>query len=159
MYTSLCVCPVLAGTCIGPAFPGFQYDSNRGAHAASISWKLTTAPRTKSNINLHCFFDGGGYFLPRRPTTTPQGPSSSDTLAVYTELPGSPTAVVKCKVGQGVAVLSGVHWEYKGSQLDDMDPYLKDIVPLLETSEPQRQLCVQSTMKHLGLSHKDLSKL
>ncbi|BFZ03902.1 hypothetical protein BsWGS_06941 [Bradybaena similaris] len=44
------------GVCVGPAFPGFQYESKAGVHAVPVSY---------GGVNhLDAYFDGGGYFKP-----------------------------------------------------------------------------------------------
>lgn len=128
------------GCCIGPVFPGFDYDSSRGSHAAKVNFK-----NQKESFTFQCFFDGGGKFVSENPFP------NVEILGAYAEFPELPAAIVKCAVGKGMAILSGVHWEYKGSDLDKSDPYLERIIPAIEQSEEERLKCVDIIMNLLGL--------
>ncbi|GFR80005.1 biotin-protein ligase [Elysia marginata] len=61
-----------------------------------------------------------------------------DVLGAFTTLSGSPAVFVKCYVGQGRALLSGVHIEYPVVLLDENHPILKPVMPSLHRSEEAR---------------------
>lgn len=85
------------GVAVGTLFsPGsYSYHSDRGARDAQIAYG-----GQEHTVHYHggCTFSGED--------------SSSEVLARYSELPGSPPAIIKCQVGKGAAILSGVHYEY-----------------------------------------------
>ena len=58
---------------------------------------------------------------------------------------------MKCKVGKGLAVLSGVHFEYLLEDLDETDQYLKEIMPKLGDTVSQRDRFCMTVMHMLGL--------
>ena len=58
---------------------------------------------------------------------------------------------MKCQVGKGLAVLSGVHFEFLVEDLDDSDQYLKAIVPNLRDTVCQRDRFYMSVIEMLGL--------
>jgi biotin--protein ligase len=92
------------GTAVGPAFGGgtFAYNNDSGARAAQISWASGSHRSTVSRV----FYNGGCFFREAELF------SDVEVVARYAELTGQPAAIVCCKVGAGVAVLSGVHPEY-----------------------------------------------
>lgn len=86
------------GKAVGPAYRNnFQYDSEVGALVAPIRWQEGISP---------VYFYGGCFFLEahRYP--------SVHILGSYSDLPDEPAAVVYCSIGEGAALLSGVHPEY-----------------------------------------------
>ena len=148
-----------SGACVGPTFPGFQYNRDSGVYAASITWTLNNqvpkhsadskqhSDSTYSN-NFHCYFNGGGHF------TEPHGESPLSCYEVigrYDDLDSRPVAAVKCRVGQGMAVLSGVHLEYDPFLLSDESPRLKSLLPCLRRSDANRQRCLRQVLQLLGI--------
>ena len=148
-----------AGACVGPTLPGFQYNKDSGVYAASIAWTLNnqltkhsedTTQRSDSSYsdNFHCYFNGGGHF------TDPTGErqqSCYEVIGRYKDLDSRPVAAVKCCVGQGMAVLSGVHLEYDPFLLSDDSPRLKSLLPILRRSDGQRQRCLRQVLQMLGI--------
>ncbi|ELT98424.1 hypothetical protein CAPTEDRAFT_224678 [Capitella teleta] len=128
------------GHCIGPVFPGFQYGSTLGAHAAIVD--IGSSEETKT---FSAYFNGGGKFVLLEPSPDVQ------VVGSYAEVGDKPAAIVLCEVGEGRAVLSGVHWEFRGADLDAEDPNLEKIIPLLEESEKKRRSFVSVVMKMLQL--------
>jgi len=111
------------GKAVGPAFGfgTFDYASNKGARAA----KLITG-----NETFYAYYNGGCTF---------EGDfSNCKILASYAALPGCPPAIIECQVGQGKAILSGVHLETSWNDLDPNDLFLKPLIPLLKSSEPKK---------------------
>jgi len=111
------------GTAIGPAYGKgtFDYGSLRGARAARLQTDLGI---------LHAYHNGGCYFTGDF--------SQVRILARYLDLPGHPPAILECPVGQGKAILSGVHLETSALSLNSEDPFLIAILPLLKQSEELR---------------------
>lgn len=91
------------GVAVGPAYgPGqFAYNSEKGARQASLL--------RPDQTRFSAYFNGGCAF----PQATIY--ATVDVMASYADLPGCPPAIVKCRVGKGHALLSGVHLEYPGS--------------------------------------------
>lgn len=101
------------GTCRGSAFPGFQYNSEAGTHAAKL--KVVKTAFTGAGVlpeSFHCYFNGGSVFV----DAAAQHAQGVEILASYTgELnvqSGGKAAIVCCTVGDGKALLSGPHPEF-----------------------------------------------
>ncbi len=96
------------GVAQGPAYSlgKFRYQTEQGARLANLH--LPSAPYSLSIA----YYNGGCAFLKARhyPTVS--------ILASYADIKGQPAAIVHCQVGQGQAILSGVHPEYS--------PYFKE---------------------------------
>ncbi len=56
--------------------------------------------------NFEGYYNGGGQFVDA------ESYSDVEILARYEEIPEKPVAMVQCKVGNGLAFLSGIHIEY-----------------------------------------------
>ncbi|KAI7863662.1 biotin-protein ligase, partial [Spinellus fusiger] len=87
----------------GTMYPGFVYNSEQGARVVSVK-----TPLMKDALKV--YYNGGGYFV------EPSRYDSVQVLAYYNEeglsKEDSTAAAVYCSVGQGNAVLMGVHAEY-----------------------------------------------
>jgi glutamine amidotransferase-like uncharacterized protein len=85
------------GCIVGPLHK-YYYHSNKGARAKKINFNQNSIAKT-----CYVFYNGGGYF-------------SNITQALNTEViayyDNNKPAIVKRKVGKGIAILSGVHFEY-----------------------------------------------
>ena len=152
-----------SGCCVGPVLPGFKYNSEGGAHASPIIW---TFPRNTFNPNaqlldMHCYFNGGGYFQPldgadymNMDHHLVAKSQNYSVLATYKDVPGKKAAAVKCEVGEGMAIMSGVHFEYLHADLDKEDEFLKErgVIAKLEASEPQWKECLERILTLLGLN-------
>ncbi|MCH9609262.1 MAG: hypothetical protein S4CHLAM45_14650 [Chlamydiales bacterium] len=84
---------------IGPAYGKnlFSYKTQRGARMAKVKWKGGIA-------SVH--FNGGCFFEPS---------NCSQVLGNYEDFKPQPAAIVCCKVGDGKALLCGVHPEHPHS--------------------------------------------
>lgn len=93
------------GTCKGCAFPGFVYDSEAGAKCVDL--EITSALTTKKTV-LGCYWNGGGVFVDavKVPGCTVLASYRSSTCVEQQQ-----AAVIKTKVGNGIAILTGVHPE------------------------------------------------
>ena len=77
-------------------------------------------------------------------------------METISELLNSPdgeihTTGVKCQVGKGLAVLSGVHFEFLVEDLDESDQYLKSVMPKLRDTVCQRDRFYMYVIEMLGL--------
>lgn len=101
------------GTCGGPAFKGFQYDSEAGAKAASLRVRKQAFSNGQALPDVFkSYYNGGGVFV----GAENMGAKGVEILADYADdidfsSGNSQAAVVFCKVGQGRAILTGPHPE------------------------------------------------
>lgn len=120
------------GTVEGPTFEGFDYRSNKGAKAPLIHPIEGSA--------FHSFYYGGGHFLLENKLP------KVDVLAYYEN---GKAAIVRCRIGKGCAILTGVHIEYDPDIFKD--PHFKKLIPPLKESENQRKLYQKKIFSLLGL--------
>jgi len=127
------------GKGIGPAYkePAFSYGHESGACIAKLK---TFLPSSK---NLGVYFNGGCFFQ-----QTLQDPSI-ETLAQYEELEQTPSAIVKCKVKKGLAILSGVHPEFSALQEEAKSLMKADIYASLLEQESIRSMLLSDIFKAL----------
>lgn len=87
------------GTACGPAYGlrKFNYQSEQGARIAQLSI---------GSAKFAAYFNGGCTFV------EPEEHPRVTVIARYADLDNQPAAIVRCKVGEGIAILSGVHPEY-----------------------------------------------
>ena len=179
----------ITGVCEGPTYRGFEYGTERGAHAPLIRWNMRLDGED-DNENVYVYFNGGGHYLSeedladdlfkkrdgdddpsgcglsKRGCSAKRYPAhdvSAETqlkslrpvvrrcasLARYIEKPNRPSAIMKCDVGSGVAILSGVHFEWNVDYMDKSDPYLKDVIPKMEQSHQKQPQWMHSIITHL----------
>lgn len=129
----------LPGSAIGPILAPYDFRSMSGARVATIK-----AEKTEEIIS--CFFNGGPYFKLH---------GTADDVAIlayYTNKEAlNLPAIVKRRIGKGVALLSAVHLEYAPELLDEQDEYLKTIIPKLQNENATREAYF-STLLHQHLS-------
>ncbi|KAG9065226.1 biotin holocarboxylase synthetase [Linnemannia hyalina] len=141
-----------AGECHGVVYPGFVYDSEQGANAVGIRLEEEEFGGERLGFEeTRVYFNGGGYFVDAE-----KQPGCS-VLAWYKDTDGNEgqkAAMIVCQVGQGVALLTGVHPEYDPAHLDAGNPEygpLPNVVSRLLETDQQRLLLVRSLLKKLGL--------
>ena len=127
------------GIAMGPAFGlnKYSYENHRGAEAAKISWK---------DKEFYVYFNGGCTFAAEKKFPFVRQISS------YLDLNGHPPAMMEIEVGKGLALLSGVHFEYSVQFLNKEDQYLSRLYPLLSQSEDKRKILFGEILKRLGIS-------
>ena len=130
------------GIACGPVYEGFRYESEAGAHAALVAFRLpqgsaTHAAHTDSGadaadsgqrqewVTCRDYTNGGPAFWP----SEERGEKAFDVLAVYAEKDDA-LAAVRCPVGRGAAVLVGTHPELDPKWLQQES----DKVPAVEES-------------------------
>ncbi|XP_033745184.1 biotin--protein ligase-like [Pecten maximus] len=151
------------GSGIGPAYGPFSYEDERGARAAAVDFYQKSEP---GSISSKIYFNGGNLFVPHSKESSKLGNDTSsgvsmetfESLGIYSGLPSQPLAIVKCKVGTGVAVLSGVQLEFRSSDLDGSNPYLKDIKKELESYDVTNNKLWCSALQENGIRSDCLSK-
>ncbi|KAF9899613.1 biotin holocarboxylase synthetase [Linnemannia zychae] len=158
-----------AGECRGAVYPGFVYESESGANAVRIQLnKEIFARRIQQEQQqdgqddglefdeTKVYFNGGGYFVDaeRYPRTTVLAWYKREPMQIEPDSPGLKAAVIACQVGQGLAVLSGVHPEYNAAHLDARNPDYgpqPNVVNRLLEHEHERRLFLRSMLVKLGL--------
>jgi biotin--protein ligase len=125
------------GLALGPAYgPNlFRYHEANGAKVASL---VLATGCSKA------FFDGGPAFMDAHLYP------NVDILARYEDIQGQPPAIILCRVGQGIALLSGVHPCYCFKE-PVKDRFLQKLVPELEKIEPIRRELFRECLRNVEL--------
>ena len=97
------------GTCRGAVFEGFVYDREDGAKAAGLKIDVGELPGIKEDVRVYC--NGGGVFVDAD-SMKDKGVSVLARFTDNVKVEGGNAAAVYCKVGNGDAILTGVHPEY-----------------------------------------------
>ena len=119
-----------------------HYDpsSSKSARAAKIYW-VGDGPLQGQSLDV--FYFGGGHFI------NAEIYEGIEVLAYYDIDQVEPKyksgqkdfpAIVKCKVGSGVAILSAVHFEWIPDEQERKDPYLEYIIERIEHPDNQSKL-------------------
>ncbi|KAG0240291.1 biotin-protein ligase [Mortierella sp. GBAus27b] len=144
------------GECRGVVYPGFVYDSEQGANAIEIQLNGDALARDTPGFDkTRVYFNGGGHFVDaeKYPNTQVLGwYSDSPDQAEQTEQ--LKAAMIACQIGQGLALLTGVHPEYDPAHLDAANPEygpLPNVVSRLLETDSQRLLLLRSLISKLGL--------
>lgn len=154
-----------AGECRGAVYPGFVYESESGANAVGIQLNQEVFFRTQQKeqdvgldfAETKVYFNGGGYFVDadKYPGTTVLAWYKKEPTQIEPDSPGLKAAMVACQVGQGLAVLTGVHPEYNAAHLDARNPEYgpqPNVVNRLLEREHERRLFLRSVLAKMGLS-------
>jgi glutamine amidotransferase-like uncharacterized protein len=72
-------------------------------------------------------------------------------LSRYLDLDDHPPAVLQIGVGKGLAILSGVHFEYNPTFFPAEDPHLEQLSPLLVQSEKGRKKMFREILSCYGI--------
>lgn len=128
----------------GPSLAPYQAKSSKGSRAATLLWKGD--PPFPPETPLTLFYKGGGHFVEA------SSHANVKVLALY-EL--GEAAIIECQVGQGKAILSGVHPEYNPHYLNSEDPYLKEIIGHLYRGNPERLALLRCLLERLGISSEE----
>jgi glutamine amidotransferase-like uncharacterized protein len=123
------------GIAWGPAYgPNqYSYENTKGVKAARISSHLGEG---------HIYFNGGCAFNLN---------TSIEVMSRYLDLQTQPPAVIKRSFGKGLVILSGVHIEYRHCLLNTQDPYLLEVIPLLQAAEPVRKALFRSYLQSFNI--------
>ena len=91
----------------GPTLAPYTYNSTKGARGAHLSIK------GESIDDCYVYYNGGGSFL---------SANEMEGVHVLAEYENLEAAIIKLKYGGGTVVLSGVHFEYDPSMLNEQLP-------------------------------------
>ena len=155
------------GRAIGPVYPGFEYQTNRGARAVSLtltgdmlnlSWVSNV---TKVLYNGGAYFDFSSVSEEEHCKNEEDGQVSMNeepdsnrclVLAYYTDFPSKP-AIVACYNGSGRSVLTGVHPE---AGVDGLllaygtgNEYINAVSTDIASDEPNRQALFKGILSFL----------
>jgi len=114
------------GSAIGPAYGnGYHYQDERAARIAPLKCNAKTTAS---------YYNGGCYF------SDTQSHQSINVIATYADIPDCPAAIIECSVGNGKALLCGVHPEYSAKTIKvSQDPFLQKLLPELGAIEKERK--------------------
>jgi biotin---protein ligase len=129
------------GIARGPAYGSgkFCYESTKGAKIAKLH--LFSA----STIEVASYFNGGCEFVDAEKYDT------VSVIARYADIVKQPAAIIKCKVGMGLAILSGVHPEYSAFS-NRLDARFKgSLLVELKKNENKRRIILKSILNLLDL--------
>ncbi|KAJ1651550.1 biotin holocarboxylase synthetase, partial [Coemansia sp. RSA 25] len=157
------------GTCLGCAYPGYSYKTEDGARAAEV-----TVDRSAFGVSelvwkddpdrVRIYYNGGGYFVTDGLLGKKPADSSVSVLVRYASDVSDPhdrstrvvnaPAIVSCKVGGGIAVLSGLHPEYAWDFLAPSSytqPHNQQLVPLLRSHDAYRRRLLGAIFTHMRI--------
>lgn len=141
------------GIARGPAFDGFQYDSEKGAKAANIC--------LQDGSEFYTYFNGGCVFVDADEY------DNVEVLARFVDEPcvsyydesirtkdSGPAAVLLCSIGKGKALLMGPHPEFIPRLLSKTEDlrFLKDVVGVLLQYEDQRLRFLRDAFTRAGFN-------
>jgi glutamine amidotransferase-like uncharacterized protein len=131
------------GTGMGPLIPDSGILSSIGPNARAIKVKWLSSANSG-----YVVLSGGGYFIP---PFSEDKQENFEVLATYAEQPEEKSrAVVKCKVGKGLAVLSFPHFEYQSA-----DYPLQNLEEMVKSSTSSYEVA-QIKIEELSKTHSDL---
>ena len=122
------------GLAVGALYPEtpFCYQSEQGAHPAFVSFL---------DSQLHVYYNGGCCFQGAEQA------SCADVLGHFIDRENL-AAIIRCKVGKGKAILSGVHFEVSGAAAQERGAALK-VIEMLKASEKKRQKLIDTILSEL----------
>ncbi|MBX9923814.1 MAG: hypothetical protein K2Y01_06860 [Rhabdochlamydiaceae bacterium] len=128
------------GHAVGPAYgPGtFGYRGQKGAQIATLELGSTISAS---------YYHGGCAFIGEE-----NNPNIS-VLARYADLEKKPPAIIRCTVGRGMAILSGVHPEYSAYHSNAIKHLPAPLFSALQKIEPKRRLLFTHLLKELEVVH------
>jgi glutamine amidotransferase-like uncharacterized protein len=126
------------GTAIGSALGINRYKpgTENGAEAAYVEF---------NDIPFYTYYNGGCFFKEAGQY------ENVKVLGRYLTLEDKPAAIIACKIGKGVAVLTGVHIEYRADFLKNRSLYPDLFLRALIESEPERRKAFREILSTLGL--------
>ena len=127
----------------GPILAQYDYLSQKGARAAQLTWGASKGFEEGEQFTV--FYNGGGYFEEVAKF------SNTSVLAYYDEEKKFP-AIIECRIGRGIVILSGVHFEYDPILLDSNDEYLKTVISLISEDDRHRELLLKHLVERPMLS-------
>ena len=141
------------GSCRGPVYPGFQYNSEVGTRAAPIKVLPENCRYPEVTIPVYC--NGGGFFDFLPPDQMCSDPSVQvKILAHYDDVKDQPIAIVRTQFGSGQTLLTGVHVEFDPYKLDSENQILRTFIGELKQYNDNRIELLKKLLQHINLSTK-----
>lgn len=125
----VCHIPFYPGLAVGPALGlgRFSYETGAGAELADLVWEGEGRCQERSAI----YYNGGPTFI--------GGERSVDVQVLARYARTDKPSIVQCHVGDGLAILCGVHPEYGTDLVDRSLPHIRRLWPELEQAEEGRR--------------------
>ena len=125
---------IFPGAAVGVVYGSFSYDSETGAHAAPLTFGDQTIP---VYYNGGCYFDRAHDF-----------PETIQILGHYADQEQK-AAIIRCQVGKGTALLSGVHFEVspKALQKEGSAPIVWQTIA---EQDQKRQALIKQLLSDIG---------
>ncbi|EER04163.1 Biotin--protein ligase, putative [Perkinsus marinus ATCC 50983] len=102
------------GPAVGPHLAAYKYDSNSGARAAELVDEGSDDSEFPRGP-IFAYFNGGPSF------PSSQFPRDCRSEVLYRYASSGEPAILRCPVGSGKAILSGVHFEVLPEELAELD--------------------------------------
>jgi len=136
------------GVTKGPAYGvgTYFYGSDNGARMVPLKWCWEEEEVGQDVPPLKIYYNGGCIFLEAEKY---QGVK---VLARYDDIPGKPAAIIECTVGEGRAILSGVHPEFTLDSLPVQSPQSKEIYAEHAQFEAGRAWLLNNLLERAGVS-------
>lgn len=109
------------GKAVGSIYPNYTPTANYGAYAVPIEFYDNFCKNIKIYFNGGCTFK---YF----DDTFLTNETNIKVIARYEEIKCKPPAIIKIKIGKGIVILSGVHFEISHSMLVNTK-IINDLIP------------------------------
>ncbi|KAJ1963707.1 biotin holocarboxylase synthetase [Dipsacomyces acuminosporus] len=157
------------GTCLGCAYPGYNYKTEDGARAAEVTiergaFNVPADIWRKDPTKIRIYYNGGGYFLTDDFLGKQPADKDVSVLARYAPDVTDPRdrskrvsnapAIISCRVGKGMAVLSGLHPEYAWDFLAPScyyQAYNRHLISHLRTNDPYRRRLLGAMFAHMKI--------
>lgn len=91
------------GTTVGAILKSYSYENDSGACVATVNFD--------NKQFAYAYYNGGCTFIP----DSPKSMDNVEIIGTYAEKNNLP-AIIKCNLGKGFAILSGVHFEQSDSK-------------------------------------------
>ncbi|MBA2727952.1 MAG: hypothetical protein H0U49_07255 [Parachlamydiaceae bacterium] len=131
------------GIARGPAYGNgtFSYHNESGARIAS----LKLSPSLSDSEASAAYYDGGCAFIETDKYLNTQ------VLGSYSEIEGQPAAIIQCRVGNGRALLCGVHPEYSTLHRASKKLLSEDKYTNLQSIEQKRRQLFADLLRSIDL--------
>jgi biotin--protein ligase len=132
----LCFFP---GIVRGGVYPGFVYDNESGVRAIRMVLDDQIAKDASLNSRIAIYYNGGGHFV-----------DATSPVQVLARYPEGQAGIILNKIGQGQALLVGLHPEID-PQLMDEQQYPPQVVQQLRQSDSDRLALMRYLLKRIDL--------
>ena len=129
----------------GTMYPGFVYNSEKGARAVSII--------QHDDKNIKTYYNGGGYFVDAHNYDNVKVLCTFEDPGLCGDSEKEPAAGIQCSVGKGSALLFGVHPEYNIDLVDLSENERKEsIIKDLKASLTDCRDLLRKSLSQIGIN-------